>query len=1601
MYCLHIRSILILALLITGCSIAGFAQPLNADFTVNKTQDCSPLKADFTDLSTGSPTAWFWTFGNGNTSTLQNPSAVYVTPGKYDVTLVVTKGNVKDTLKKSLYITVFDNPTVKIAAVPQGGCVPLTVQFDDLSTSPETGIEKWQWDFGDGNSSTLKNPVHTFTATGTYTITLAVTDSNGCKNNKIFTAYITVSSKPSASFSGTPRETCIAPLTVDFTNNSSGGTHTLSYLWRFGDGATSTDKDPSHTYTAPGTYDVTLVTNSGGCKDSVTLNDYIRFINFNTDFTSSAVSGCVNRPIQFTDQSAPGPQSWQWDFGDGTTSTQQNPSHSYSNTGTYTVRLISHRPIGCTDTVIKTDLITINPIPAADFEADTITACQVPFTVQFSDSSANAVSWQWDFGDGNTSTLQNPQHTYQNPGMYSVRLTVFNTDGCPDALLKTNLVGITLPNALFSVSSTQGCIPFTTNFTDQSTSNEPIVTWLWDFGDGTTASVKNPSHTYTTAGSYTVKLIITNSKGCKDSVTYGLIQAGTKPAANFGVDQLSGCVNASFAFSDSSLNASGWLWNFGDGTISSAQNPAHSYTDTGTYTVSLTVSNNGCTDQVTKDQLVTVHPPKANFNLLQDCLNPYNVTFTDQSASPNTWLWTFGDGNISLLQNPQHTYGAPGSYQVKLIVTNSLSGCQDSLIRSINISESKGKFGASPLAGCFPLPVAFKDSSIDAVAWLWEFGDGSTSVLQDPVHTYTQKGLFSARLIVTDLNGCRDTVDKPDYVLTVGPEANFGEDTTTGCVPLTVSFSDSSTSARGLISYLWNFGDGTTSTAVNPVHTYTIPGAYTVALSVMDSDSCVTSYSKVNHILPTYPNPSFSASTSYICGSQTVTFYNFSSGSGLQYLWDFGDGTTSTAVNPVHSYSTEGTYTVTLKVTDVNGCDSTLSIPDIVTFQNPLAAFDNIPKTADCPPIAVNFMDTSLTNIVSWEWDFGDGTTSTQQHPSHLYTIPGLYDVRLIVRNSSNCIDTVFKQDVVHVKGPYGTFTFNPDTGCIPTAVTFVAKATNTASYTWDFGDGNIGSSDSLVHVYQRSGVFYPILILDDGNDCLFTITATDSIVIDTVPETDFNVDHAFSCRGLEPFSFSDLTYSTRPLVSWEWDFGDGNSSNLQNPVHQYGATGVYTVRLIVTNNLGCSDTIIKPDLVRISAGPQALFSLPDTSGCVPYTAEFSDNSAFTDSLVSWRWDFGDGNSDSVQHPQHTYTQPGTYQPQLIITDKSGCSDTLTRTVIVHDLPSPGFQINTGPFCSTLSAQFIDQSVDATDWEWDFGDGNTSSSSSPSHTYQQNGEYYIKLKVYNQYQCSDSIIQSILISKGPDAAFSASETEGCKPFAVKLTDETVSQDQIIRWEWDFGEGNTDTIPSPQHIYPEDGLYTIRLIATDVRGCSDTSMQSITVHPRPEAAFRTNPETDCISIHVQYVEECTGAVSWEWNFGDEVTSTLPSPEHTYLESGTYPVRLIASNEFGCTDTAINTYCVFVTATLFIPNAFSPNHDELNDRFMVSGYSINTYLAEIYDRWGSLVYRSDSMEEGWDGTYKGKDCPAGSYIYHIRGIGLDESAYKQYGTVNLVR
>ncbi|MFC2176227.1 PKD domain-containing protein, partial [Bacteroidota bacterium] len=1464
---------------------------VNADFNAPVTSGCSPLIVNFQNTSTGSGLSYQWNLGNGNNSTSENPSASYITPGTYTVTLTATDGTNNDVETKTAYITVFTPPVPDISPSQTIVCYPYEVNFTDLSSAGDSPINNWSWDFGDGGTSTNQHPSHTYTTPGIFDITLILTDANGCTSNKSFSNLIeSNNNKPAAAYTANTTVGCLPPVDVTFSNTSSGGTGTLVYDWSFGDGNTSTATNPTNAYTTAGNFEVSLtVTDDLGCSSTLAQTDYINIVdNVTIDFKASATTTCLGNSISFSDLSSSNPTSWLWDFGDGKTSATQNPTHLYTSPGTYEVSLTAFYSASCQGSETKTGYITINEAPFVNFTEDATSSCEIPFTVNFTNnsSSADPLTYLWNFGNGTTSNLENPPSTYLLHGVYTVSLTATTSNGCNTTVIKNDLINITETTADFLPDAFGFCQPLEVNFQDSSTSASNIVSYRWYFGDGSTSNVQNPTYEYPDTGIFDVSLAITNDIGCTDSVTReNYIFVYTPPVADFQKFDTIICPGE-LTFTDNSLNVTDWFWSFGNTGTSTDQNPTYEFQDTGFYSITLIALNNGCSDTLKVDSMIYVSPPIAGYEMTHDCSQPNTFTFKNESYGYTSTNWLLPDGSTSTEDPITLTFPAPGYYIMRVEAFNSNTGCTDMAGDTVHVTELKADFSALNTEDCGPLSVPFLDKSVQAVSYEWFFGDGSYSYEQNPTYTYNKIGTYTVKHVVSDINGCTDTVVSPNLVTVTGSIIDFDVASTAGCDTLHVQFADLSTPAGTITEWSWDFGDGTNSTAQNPLHPYLTAGLYNVSLTIKDNRGCNSSisYDSIVNYIP-YPIAAFTADSTEGCIGDIFQFNNESTNGAVSYLWDFGDGTTSTDENPTHIYAAAGTYNVSLTAYNANGCEHTVVKNSLIDIRLPTADFTAFPTFAFCPPLLVDFTNTSSKGVVSWFWDFGDGSSSNLSNPSHIYTESGLFSVSLVVTNSFGCTDTLLMPDLIELSGPSGEFSFFPDTiGCPPYDITYVSTAENVTKYTWDFGDGSLGSGSTSTHTYAALGAFIPSLILEDNNGCVFTYQSEDTLLVQPLSVDAGVSGHICKSESLQLNASGGETYSWSPITGLD-------NPNSPNPI----ASPNVTTNYVVTVQLGkCVNT----DTATVFVDPTPTVNFQATEVCLGAVTEFTDLSSIAspDSILSWSWDFSNGLSNDT-NPSVVYDAPGRYPVSLMVEGSSGCNGYKEDSITVYPFPNASFQ--TTDACQAVALNFEDNSSIANgtivDWTWQFGDGFISSNQNAIHTYTQDSTFTVKLIVEALGGCTDTATTEVTVHPSPKASYATNNV--CFNELVAFSDSsTISTGVITTWNWDFGDNANSSEQHPNHLYETSQTFDFTLTVASDQGCEDTTFGAVTVYPLPVSNFSLSASSSCVApVSVNATNNSQGGNEYLWDLDDGTTANTFNATPTYDTIGAYTIELLVTTQ----------------------------------------------------------------------------------------------------------
>jgi gliding motility-associated-like protein len=866
-----------------------------------------------------------------------------------------------------------------------------------------------------------------------------------------------------------------------------------------------------------------------------------------------------------------------------------------------------------------------------------------------------------------------------------------------------------------------------------------------------------------------------------------------------------------------------------------------------------------------------------------------------------------------------------------------------------------------------------------------EFSPSTAGVGQfNLVYTYTNP-----------LTGCTNTATKVVQVNPL-PTPQFTMDTLR-CTNTTVNIVNNS---LGGGTYFWEFGNGATSNAQNPIYQYPQGGQYTVQLTVTSPQGCVDSvFNSINII--TSPNTSFIPTSNLGCGPLPVNFANTTTGSYItSYFWNFGyptNGPFSIQQNPSTvtfpaPFLQDTSYIVSLSAT--NQCGTTTFLDTIEVLPTPIASFGNSVSTG-CSPLSVNFLNTSIGSPTNFIWSFGDGTFSTQQSPSHVFTYgpnDTTFNVMMIAINGCGS-DTAYVPIEVFPNTVTSFFNTNPTVGCSPLNVQFTNFSLGANTYYWNFGDGQVSNVQSPSHIYTGSGNFTAQLVVSNG--CAFD-TSQINIEVLPKPNVSFNVLQDSLCTN-QNYSFVN---TSQQLSNTVWTFGDGQGSSLYSPTHDYLAAGTYTVSLIGTSATnGCIDTATQS--IDVIQGPNLNYDDYVFEGCVPYTVQFNE---LSNSATSATWNYGDGTFGIGPSSNHVFGQPGTFNPTVVAQNTFGCADTASFTVVVHPNPTAAFQLSDVAVCDlpvTISTNNFSQG--AISYNWNFGNGLTSTLNAPIITYVQSGNYTVSLIASNQFGCTDTSYENVEIFPRPVADFLPDVTSGCEDFTVNFTNTSSGATEFI---WSFGDGTFVQAPSPGHTYYDPGVYSVSLIASNEFGCSDTLVMDnlINVYLQPTAGFSISPAEIFIDDPlIEIINTANNYQTGEYIFGNGEIYDITTSQYNYLasDSGNYLITQIVYTETGCLDTATAWIHVNLSPTLYVPNSFTANQDGENDDWIPVVTGFKTIEVRVFNRWGEEVFMTDDLSIKWNGTYQGKDCPFGTYSWRIDARDVNDELVIKWGHVTLVR
>jgi gliding motility-associated-like protein len=707
-------------------------------------------------------------------------------------------------------------------------------------------------------------------------------------------------------------------------------------------------------------------------------------------------------------------------------------------------------------------------------------------------------------------------------------------------------------------------------------------------------------------------------------------------------------------------------------------------------------------------------------------------------------------------------------------------------------------------------------------------------------------------------------------------------------------FTNNSNIPSGSIYYIWQFGDATMSTLTNPSHTYLVENTYTVKLIVTSNFNCMDSVSDQLNVYP-MPIPSFTVNDFGQCfQSNNFAFQNGStiSSGTMNYLWDFGDNSTSQLLNPAHSYMNFDTFQVKLLVTSNNSCaDSTMA--NIYVYPEPVCGF-SINDSNQCLK-GNRFVFSNSSSVpngsLKYLWNFGDNKSSTQAAPVHPYLTEKLYYVKLIVSTDNDCKDSADAFVEVYPM-PMPSYMVNDNTQCL------------------------------------------------ENNNCIFTNTTT--------------------------ISSGSLTI--------RWNFGDNTTSTLPNPLHSYNSHDTFPVMLIATSDYSCTDTAVSN--VIIYPMPVAAFTINDSDQCLKgNNFVFSNTSTVAYGPLYNTWQFGDITSSLQYNPSHSYKSYSSYQIKLRVVSNNQCTDSTDGNIIVYPMPKANFTINDSTQClkgnEFIFTNYSNIPVGNTHSFWQFGDFNTSTDRNPTHNYTYHKTFPVILTEISDFQCYDSMIKNVTVYPMPQVAFSVNDTTQCLKdnYFQFLNNSTISTGSL-NYFWNFGDDYSSVTAHPAHKYMDDTFYLVSLIVSSVNQCIDSASQYVYVYLDPEVSLGS----DTVVCPGDKIELDPGIYySYLWQDG--------STNQTFITTEPGNFKVIVTDENGCKATDNLSITPKCDLSLWVPSAFTPDGDGINDDLEIVALNWKEYQLKIFDRWGTLVYYTTDYYARWDGTFNGGLCQMDAYYVQV--------------------
>lgn len=1139
---------------------------------------------------------------------------------------------------------------------------------------------------------------------GTFTVYYTA-GANSCLRTD--SAIVTVTNPPIAQV-GNDTTVCQSNIAFTLTGSPAGGSWSGTALVTTGG---------QFTPSAAGSYTVVYTRGSGSCiaRDTMVVNVGGGVTN-NTIAPNQAI--CINtQPAIITGSVASGGNGvagYSWE--QSTNNINWSPVLPAVNTVNYTPPVLSvttyYRRIattslcpgslGSTSTPV---MITVNPDARAVFTATDTIRCS-PFVlgnvITVTPFPAGNATYTWYANGvliGSNATGIFPGYTIAAPGeTVIIKLVTTSPFGCkPDSIQRT-FITTTAVTAGFTKDRTAGCDTLKVTFTNTSAPLGAAFQYFWNFGNGSSFTgqqpgtinyLSSPSNRDTT---YYITLKAFN--GCDTTYWRDSVRVRANPRARFNVDTTFGCSPFTVRITNTSLGGPAtYYWDFDNGTrdTTTTLTPfsiTYNVGATDTFNIRL-IAENECKRDTTFLRVVVapnaIQPQiSINGNQLFNCA-PATVVFNNATTGATSLLWNFGDGSAAVTTTPQqtqvpHTYTNPGQFTVSIRIRN---GCSDTTVfRQVTVlARPVAGFTTNGSSFCAGDTVRVTNTSVNADAYRWDWGDGTVSPLANPTHVYATGGTYTITLradrVINQGIVCSDirqqvvtVINKPAAVIS----SNIAP---VNCIPFTLRVS---ATGLGNETATWVITDTTAQPSAISVtggtaqYTFNKPGTFSVRLRVTNAAGCTDSVT-ISFVVSNKATAAFTPASISTCRTDTViTHTNNSTYTGidpLQYRWLVDNQLIASGTNFTYQYQLGAaplprTFQTSLIVINQAGCRDTAR-GTVVMQAAPQSLFTFVnPNT--CVPFNLQVSNTSI-QATQYRWVVNGVVVSTQANPLLPITLPATnYTISLITENQFGCKPDTLTRSFTTLAKPTAAFTVSDSLSCSGSLnVTMINQSTGATSYAWNWSDGSPGSNfTNPTHLYTFPGQYPIILIARDG---VCADTATRTVRVANRPAVNFDVNKSNFC-GNDSVRMINLSSGA---ASYLWDFGDGSTSTLTNPVHWFTQRATpYTIKLVATGQFGCKDSAVRANLIVARLLPGAGFSVsPAPVINVPnYTFSFI-NTTLQNNNHQYLWTFGDGSLPvTSRNAAHRYADTGSYTVKLGVFDAvSNCRDTAVRVVRITGFP--------------------------------------------------------------------------------------------------------------------------------------------------------------------------------------------------------------------------------------------------------------------------------------------------------------------------------------------